>query len=151
MRDAILAAFPVQPFPAGEALLTDTYDDEGTGALFARRNWDELAAAELRYTSLVFLSPAAFAYYLPALLLAALEDPGSNVVDALLARLLPPKNDPSRSSYACWWQRLTPQQQHAVIAFLIEQSRQMDGLLLDPLALASLKNSAGFNTDHSAC
>ncbi|MBE9608722.1 DUF6714 family protein [Chitinilyticum piscinae] len=117
MRDAILAAFPVQPFPANQALITDTYDDEGTGALFARRNWDELEAAELRNTSLVFLSPAAFAYYLPALLLAALEYPDSNLAGNLCQYLAPPKGDRHRPSFAAWWDRLSAEQQSVLVNF----------------------------------
>lgn len=115
--DVILAAFPMRPFPAGEALVVDTYDDEGTGVLFARHDWYELHAAGLINTSLVFLSPAAFAYYLPALLLAALEYPESNLAENLRQYLIPPKGDRKRPSFAAWWDKLDVRQRNVITIF----------------------------------
>ncbi len=64
-------------------------------------------------------SPTAFVYYLPAYMLAALENENLGLSDNLIDCLSPPKNDPLRPSFANRWLSLTPLQQQAVTGFLL--------------------------------
>jgi len=62
-------------------------------------------------------TPEAFAYYLPAFMLAALEHDELGIADQVLHALSPPKYNPRRPSFARRWQLLSPPQRLAVIAF----------------------------------
>jgi hypothetical protein len=87
------------------------------------------------------LSPPAFAYFLPAFILASLSDLG--VRDSLLSRLLPPKGDASRSSFTSWWNLLSLPQKGAVVSF-VERCRQDDAALPEA-SIAALKTEVGPN------
>jgi hypothetical protein len=95
-------------------------DSEGADELFRAREWHDLRSSELDYHSFALrvFSPAAFAYYLPAFMIAALENESLGLADVLIDCLSPPSNNPSRPSFARRWSCLTQQQQAAVIAFM---------------------------------
>lgn len=63
--------------PAAGAISMPTYDDEGVSTYFAGKSWeghDARALRRLDFATSVFTEEA-FAYYLPAYLIAAIEDP----------------------------------------------------------------------------
>ena len=97
---------------------------------------------QMHSAAISFLSPSAFAYYLPAFMLAALEEPG--VRSSLLERLAPPKDEPARPSYASWWELLSATQQGAVIQF-VEHCQSL-GESFSPAALAAMGKLMAANT-----
>lgn len=125
--------------PDGEYFAT--VNDEGASRVFVGARWEQLGTEQLRHNcaAMSFFAPEAFAYFLPAFILASLADHG--VRDALLWMLLPPKADPTRPSFAAWWGRLTSPQKSAVIAFLdycVET-----GACLNSASLDALKSRGG--------
>jgi hypothetical protein len=74
-RDQIIQAFSQTPPPSGK--ITDTYDDEGVAAYFTGKTWRGHSVRDLLYYScaLSFFEPEAFRYYLPAFMLAELDEP----------------------------------------------------------------------------
>lgn len=92
LRAQIRAAWADAVRPSDEKIC-DTYDDEGVVAYFAGRSWDGHDVRSLRYHSvgLSFFLPEAFCYYLPAYLLAVLEDANAAdvVYDGILYHLEP--------------------------------------------------------------
>ena len=75
LKNKIRAAFNDTPCPKSK--LTDTYDDEGVSEYFQGKSWEGNDVSDLRYHSvaLSLFEPEAFRYYLPAFMLAELEDP----------------------------------------------------------------------------
>jgi hypothetical protein len=73
---AIAAAFPVRCPPSGRQIC-DAGDDEGLCAFFSDKCWQEIAAADLRYheVGLSLFTDRAFAYYLPAYMIAEVSQP----------------------------------------------------------------------------
>lgn len=114
----IADAFPSKPIPSAEALFV--CDDEGALERFGNRLWQELAAETINYHSaaLTTLSPQGFVYYLPAFIVASLQHEELGVADAVIDCLCPPKNDPTRASFAKRWENLSPQQKRVAILFL---------------------------------
>jgi uncharacterized protein DUF6714 len=134
-------AFANTSVPLGP--LFEVADAEGAETVFSNASWAELHPDQLRtHTAAVnFLSPSAFAYFLPAFILAALSEVG--VRDSLLLRLLPAKADASRSSFTGWWTLLSQPQKNAVVAF-VGWCRQVDDSLSEA-SIVALKNAAGPN------
>src|SRR5690242_19322323 len=91
--------------PGADAISVPTYDDEGTQNHFSGTRWQDHSVRTLEnYTfSLECFTPQAFAYYLPAFMLVALEGTAPGVTDSLVRKLCPPKNNPMRPSYMSWW------------------------------------------------
>lgn len=116
IRDAFSAA----ALHAGEPIAIETFDDEGADEHFALSHWRDHGYAGLKDLTpcLSFFTPNAFCFFLPAYLLAALDEPESWFAGDVASRLVPPKNDPSRQSYAAWWTRLTRDQRAVVVSFL---------------------------------
>jgi hypothetical protein len=121
----------------------ETSNAEGAEVVFSNVRWRDLHPDQLRTHSAAvnFLSPSAFAYFLPAFILASLSDLG--VRDSLLSRLLPPKADTSRSSFTAWWNLLSLSQRNAVVAF-VDRCRQDDATLPEA-SIAALKSAVGPN------
>ena len=134
-------AFAKTEKPHGALFATE--DDEGARAMFADARWEDIEPDALRRQSAAvnFLSPPAFAYFLPALMLASLSDAG--VRDSLVARLLPPKGDPTRPSFASWWELLSPPQRSAAIAFVDHCNES--GHALPSASVEALKSVAAPN------
>jgi hypothetical protein len=135
-------AFAGSKPPAGE--LISTCNDEGASEALSGRSWEHVSPGQLQQHSAAvnFLAPPAFAYYLPAFMLASLSDAG--VRDSLLSKLLPPKADPTRPSFAAWWQLLSGPQKAAVVAFV--EHFEGTGLFLDSASVEALKRQGGPNT-----
>ncbi len=76
MHSQIITAFSNMDIPQGR-LSVDTYDDEETNVYFTGTSWEEHEIAKLRdmYSAITFFTPEAFRYYLPAFMLAELNDP----------------------------------------------------------------------------
>lgn len=104
----------------GESVTVPTYDDEGASSTFEGRRWQEVDRHELAMVTacLWFLTPAAVCAYLPAFLVASLEEPQSGIADATIRFIIPPKGNNRRPSFAAWWSLLSRRQQSAVVAFL---------------------------------
>ncbi|WP_028103487.1 DUF6714 family protein [Pseudoduganella violaceinigra] len=115
--------------PAAHNISGPTHDDEGVSAYFAGKSWEGHSARALRgleFATSVFTDEA-FAYYLPAYLIAAIEDPDTLdvVVDGTLSAL-------ARKEHG-----------RAVIARLDAQQRQT---LRDYMRL--LQERGGYFMDH---
>jgi hypothetical protein len=87
-----------EPEPGNLTPRTEVRDRESEQVSrdFTGRHWDELDVAFLRShpVSLLLLSPAAFHYFLPAYLIAAVSEPVESdlVTDAALMALTPPES-----------------------------------------------------------
>jgi hypothetical protein len=134
-------AFAKTELPPGALFATE--DDEGARAIFTGARWEDIEPDALqRHSAAVnFLSPSAFAYFLPALILASLSDAG--VRDSLVTRLLPPKDDPTRPSFASWWELLSHPQRSAAIAFVDHCNES--GCALPSASIEALKSAAAPN------
>jgi hypothetical protein len=77
VREQIVEAFAATPRPCDDAIAVESYDDEGTAEYFHGRAWQGHPAERLRYfsSSMSFFTPEAFRYFLPAYMLAELDDP----------------------------------------------------------------------------
>ena len=75
LRSRIKRVFPRTPIPT--APIIDTYDDEGIIPAFLGRAWDSFTTQELRNhcAAISFLNTSAFLYYLPAFVVASIDDP----------------------------------------------------------------------------
>jgi len=85
--------------PNASAISVPTYDDEGVSAYFAGKTWEGHSASTLRkldFATSVFTDEA-FAYYLPAYLIAAIQDPDALdvVADFILYSLARPERGPA--------------------------------------------------------
>ena len=95
LADEIREAFPTSPIPSeiiSKELLYDPERQEIAGA-FSGRTWHALSIEELRYHDIALscFTPQAFAYYLPAYLLAISDDlvKADILVDSTLYYLRP--------------------------------------------------------------
>ena len=115
-------AFAGAVLARGESVAVPTYDDEGVSSTFEGRRWQEVERHELAMVTacLSFLKPAAVCAYLPAFLIASLEEPRSGIADATIRFIIPPNGNYRRPSFAAWWSLLSRRQQLAVVAFLRE-------------------------------
>jgi hypothetical protein len=74
----IEAAFAATPRPSDREISAPTCDDEGTAAYFRGKSWrtgHTVKDLRLHDSSLSFFTPQAFRYFLPAYMLATIEDP----------------------------------------------------------------------------
>ncbi|MFW2374819.1 MAG: DUF6714 family protein [Gammaproteobacteria bacterium] len=124
IEEMIHNAFSGTQLAPGELFVTSR--TEGAEQVFPGAQWTQLNAETLKdhSASINFLSNEAFAYFLPAFMIAALEDSGIAV--SLIYKLTPPKNNPSRPSFAAWWVRLSREQQITTISFLEHLEAQGD-------------------------
>src|SRR4051794_22113680 len=77
VREHIVDAFNDTPMPGPGDVSVPTYDDEDTANYFTGKAWQGHSARALREheSSMCFFTPGAFRYYLPAFMLAELDDP----------------------------------------------------------------------------
>ena len=98
-RQAIEAAFPVEPLPTSEQIRNDHCQEcRELAARFSVRPWTELTVADLSGNpSPSLLTAAAFRYYLPAMMLRSIE--GRRELDclprSLVSELSPAGGKPS--------------------------------------------------------
>ena len=127
-------------YPSDGAISVVTSDDEGTTEHFSGTHWKDHSGDTLANfsSSITFLTPEAFAYFLPAFMIAALDQPFGGIASSLLVRICPPKFDPHRPSYSAWWSRLDRSQQESVVEFL-RKMRASDESVPD-LAISALES-----------
>jgi hypothetical protein len=116
----IKKAFSNVARPSDDALFQ--FDSEGADAVFRGHRWDEISVADLHCHSFALLAftPSAFVYFLPAFMIASLENKHLGLTDAVIDAVCPPKNNPKRPSYERWWSHLSRAQRLCVIAFVEE-------------------------------
>jgi hypothetical protein len=132
LASEIEQAFVSEPIRRPTTVSDTQLDDEGTTETFLGTSWQDHSPKDIeQFThSLSYFTPAAFAYFLPSFMLAALHLSSPGVLDALLFRLLPPKGNTSRPSFVAWWSLLSIRQRNSVVAFLEYFSiRELDTLL----------------------
>lgn len=98
-----------------------TYDDEGTKAFFGGTDWRSHDVVGLRAheSSLHFFSPAAFRYYLPAFVIAAVRDPGrADVIPDTILWTLRAAAEATEGSDAERWKLLTTRERFALARFV---------------------------------
>lgn len=124
LQRQIEAAFADAPHPGDDHIGYDADDWESAelARAFKGRHWRELTPAELQYHSSSFLSSEGFRYYLPAYLLAALEDHGNLMPHTVYGLTLPPGSSPEELRLRVWqlgrFEGLSPAQKRAVREFL---------------------------------
>jgi hypothetical protein len=92
LRQQIISAFADVPYPGDDCLgAPDGRDDgENVTEFFRGKDWRWLKSNELWPPSLSFMTLEAFHYYLPAFLLASLEEDSGDVIDAVFYKITPP-------------------------------------------------------------
>ena len=95
----IKRVFSERTYPGDEHLLLPG-DDEGEGHLFIGADWQIIERGQLEMRTFVLncFTPDAFCYFLPAYLIASIENPTSGLADVILEKISPPKNDLKRPS-----------------------------------------------------
>ena len=126
LREQIEAAFAGTPAPTG-AIVATLSDDEDVSDYFRGRSWRGHAVKDLRYHSvaLSYFTPQAFRYFLPAFMLASIEDPeGADIIPQGIVYHLATPDDPHQ------WERIsqfTVAELEAIAAFLWSLSEVCDG------------------------
>ena len=117
LRDTIEQAFDKTPTPM-PPLVSTTYDDEGVTEYFTGTTWRGHSVENLRYHSVAmsFLTPEAHRYYLPAFMIAALDnrEEADIIPDHIVYHF-------SNTDEAFWQERIekfSPQECGAIIAFI---------------------------------
>lgn len=127
----IRAAWANAVRPPDKQICAPTYDDEGVGAYFAGRPWHGHDVKSLRWHSagLSFFSAEGFCYYLPAYLMAVLEDirAADVIYDSILFHLSPAQLGKQwADSYRARIAGFDEAQKRAIIAYL-EWCRELHG------------------------
>jgi hypothetical protein len=95
---------PAEPLVEAEYLHPMSQADEGATAFFSGKPWKGLASKDLRHheAAMYMFTPEVHRYYLPAFMIASLEDPGGADVipDHIVFHL-------SRHADPFWWARLS--------------------------------------------
>jgi hypothetical protein len=124
VRDKIIAAFSLAPQPHAGNVSVPTYDDEETAAYFTGTPWQGHPTTDLHWheASLSFFTPAAFRYYLPAFILAELDDP--ETADVIAEGILFHLTDGSRSDELL--HEMNGEEREAVASFFEECARRYE-------------------------
>lgn len=119
LKNLIKVSFADTQYPAGK--LTDTYDDEGATELFSGTRWQDQNPDILQkhYATLHFLEPDAFRYFLPAFMLAVLEDTESpgNIAHTIAFSFGKPEPD-WESRYTKRIAKFSPIEKQAILQFM---------------------------------
>jgi hypothetical protein len=128
--EAISRAFAASDYPQGDPI-SESPNDEGTAEYFRGRSWRDCSTKDLMRHDFALLAftPRAFAYFLPAFLVASLDHPKRAPIDHVILVLTPPKNDPRRPSFWRRWSLLTPAQRQVVVDCLRYWGRAEPGTL----------------------
>jgi len=125
----IEAAFEHTSLPLDAEISMPTYDDEGTAAYFRGKTWRGHTARQLRRLdfSLTVMTAEAFAYFLPAYMLADIKQPedADTISEALLFHLSP--NIAANEQRCRRIVTLLSQPQREAVAEYFEHVRQRDG------------------------
>lgn len=136
-RELIEAAFGAVPYPRGSAVVSSA-DGPTLVKNFTNRDWRELTPEVLTYSSLYFFTGEGFQYFIPAFLLASLDE--DNVeLRGRVVRALAPRDPGDALQEVAFRERvrlLTPAQRAAVGTFLdAVRDRYLDEFRRPPLAL----------------
>lgn len=131
LKQEIATAFADVPYPGDDAIVDghNPYDleSETLAKAFRGKHWKQLTPLELRNNELVFLSPKALPFYLPAYLLGSLNDYGDTTYGSILEHtvfsLMLTDGDTaeermSRQREQKRFAALTPAQKRAIRSFL---------------------------------
>lgn len=124
LKQQIEAAFADAIKPEDDRIGYDPHDGESQELAYAfkGKHWKDIPREDLQYNSSTFLSPEGFRYYLPAYLLAALDDHGDLLPRSVYGLMPDPPDRPSTDGLSEWqrtrFEPLSPLQKHAVRAFL---------------------------------
>jgi hypothetical protein len=123
LKALIEHAFERTPRPDDDNISATTYDDEGTAEYFRGRAWHGHTPQALRQheAALSFFSDDAYRYFLPAYMLAELEDPEAADVIAqhIIHGLTPqPPEDPGHAILAARLVKFTVAEKNAIAAFV---------------------------------
>jgi len=129
------------PYPGDDKIFTpDSYDDEDIVNYFAGTTWRGHSPVDLRCHSsaFTFFTPQAFHYWLPAFMIAAIQNPAeADVICDFIPRSVYNDYAPQR------WQLFSPAQRRAVAAYLRFQiERFPDGVDDERTALGILEQAA---------
>lgn len=117
LEQRISAAFADRPYPGDKAI--NCFEPDEATATFVGTHWTGHDVAVLRYNSctLSFFKPVAFCYFLPAFMLAELEDPirADTIAESIAFHLTPTGDDNFASERVAL---LCPDQRKEVVAFL---------------------------------
>lgn len=124
------------PYPGDENIFTpDSYDDEDIVNYFQGTTWrgHDPVALRAHSSAFTFFTPAAFHYWLPAFMIAAIENPheADVILDQIPQSL---SNQYARER----WTLFTKTQRNAVVAYLRFQIEAFGGDEHDRQALAIL-------------
>ena len=119
LEHSIRDAFRNTPYPKGK--LTDTYDDEGVAEYFSGTTWSEHSVSNLRHhvAALSFFEPDAFRYFLPAFMLAELEN--REVADVIKESIVFSFGEPEGYWVSMYEKRIslfTKEEKIAIMSFL---------------------------------
>jgi hypothetical protein len=124
VRQQVRAAFADAIHPGDDRIAYDPDDWESAelAQAFRGKHWSELSHEELQYHSPSFLSSEGFRYYLPAYLLAALDDYGNRMPMIVYGLTPHDESSPEERELRDWqlerFEGLTTAQKRAVRAFL---------------------------------
>jgi hypothetical protein len=123
LRARIAEAWASAVYPGDDQICAPTYDDEGVAAYFRGRSWQGHDVASLRYheAGLSFFTAAAFAYYLPAYMIAVIDDAATAdvIYDGVLFHLSPTQLGRTWADrYLARLAQLTPTQRAVIIDYV---------------------------------
>jgi hypothetical protein len=151
LRDEVLFAFSKTPYPGDDALTSCNCDDcRWEVARLRGKKWTRLSlddfGAEDGDSNVTLLTPAAFHYYLPGLLLLVLDHPEETegwLLSSVISRLTIPENADAatRSTVEGIITRLSTRQREVLVA-LIEHVPAADHPVRVQSALSNLRDGA---------
>lgn len=128
-------------YPGDDKIFTpDSYDDEGITDYFRGTAWRGHDPAKLRAHSsaFTFFTPAAFHYWLPAFMIAAIQDPEeADVICDYIPQSISDKLAPVR------WPLFSPAQRKAVAAYLRFQIERFEGNIDDERKALGILEQSG--------
>lgn len=127
LRERVIQAFREAPYPGDNNLIRNPdapFMDDYAQIIkhCTGRSWTECDREAIvnNDVNLPFFSPEALAYYLPAFMLVALDEPEGSETDKIVFSLMPPApDDAERTSYfQRMVSRFTPEQREVIRDFL---------------------------------
>jgi hypothetical protein len=128
LKQEIEAAFADVPYPGDEHIAYSNIDFDGSrlAAAFKGKHWKELTPDEMHWNEMAFLSREGLHYYLPAYLLASLEDHDGTLNEdirplTIYGLILSPDTSRKhhlRASQLKEFEVFTPAQKRAIRSFL---------------------------------
>jgi hypothetical protein len=127
------------PYPGDDKIFRpDSYDDEDIVKYFAGTTWRGHSPVDLRCHSsaFTFFAPQAFHYWLPAFIIAAVQNPAeADVICEYIPKSVYDEDAPER------WRLFSPAQRRAVAAYLRFQIDRFDGVCDERTALGILEQA----------